>query len=365
MHNFIRTFLICLAMSLLLLLACPTVNADVLQPTGRDTTMSASFDKSSPPSQVSIWKDESGGYDTSRPSLWGRNYWACLSSTDPQYGKCKTSGSWGGGGETSIPLTFKEKRSGVTTTINVTGFHHFGAYGPYQTYAAVYFDGIAETTATFYISQTELSKFPVGGIWEAELKVNLMQWDPNIVLGNWNAHITLDVLDSGNQQIYLPEFGTAAPHVDLNLRPLPGTSGNQTMLSGTASLDMCLYDGYNANSSTFTLTAQDQMSEIADRESGMFSVYTKGNSSKNMRIDYRLDVLDPATKTYNTMNNMQNYVIRDIQKAPLRSVHLPGIPQSVVCVPSRLRFTTPEFAIASKQAGQYTARLRLFLTSQM
>lgn len=153
--------------------------------------------------------------------------------------------------------------------------------------------------------------------------------------------------------------------MDLNLRPLPGTTGNQTMLSGTATLDMCLYDGYNANSSTFTLNAKDQTFGLADREPEMFSVYNSGQSNNSHRIDYRLEILDPTTQAYSTMANMQDYVIRNIQQVPLRAVYLPGIPQPVVCVPSRLRFTTPEFAISSKQAGNYTGSLKLFLTTQM
>ncbi|MGB7802319.1 hypothetical protein [Buttiauxella sp.] len=112
MQNFVRTFFICLAMSLLLLLVCPKVKADSVAPAGRDTTINAEFDKSAVPSQVSIWKDESGGYDTENPPLWGRNIWVCLSSTNPQNGQCNTNGVWSSWGETSIPLTFKEKEVG-------------------------------------------------------------------------------------------------------------------------------------------------------------------------------------------------------------------------------------------------------------
>lgn len=365
MQNFIRTFLICLVMSMLLLIACPKVRAEVVEPTGRDTTVTESFDKSAPPSQVSIWKDESGGYNTSNPSLWGRNYWVCLSSTDPQNGECRTSGSWANTGETTIPLIFKEKRSGITTTINVKGSHHFGAYGPYQIYGATYYTNMPETKATFYISQTELSKFPVGGIWQAELKVNLMQWDPYIVLGNWNAHITLKVSDNNNQQIYLPAFGTADPHVDLNLRPLPGTKANQTMLSGTATLDMCLYDGYNSNSSEFVISPKDDYNGLPGREFGLFSVYHNGQIDTANRIDYQLQILDLLSRKFIELDNWQNYVATKISEAPLRSVHLPGIPQAVVCVPTALRFVTPDFTLTSKTAGRYTGTLHLKLTTQM
>lgn len=365
MQNFIRTFLICLVMSMLLLIACPKVRAEVVQPTGRDTTVTESFDKSAPPSRVSIWTDESGGYDTSNPSLWARNYWVCLSSTDPQYGQCKTKGVWSSFGETSIPLTFTEKRSGMTTTINVNGYHEYGGYGPYNVYSATIFTGVYETKATFYISQAELKKLPVGGIWEAELKTKLMQWDPEAFLADWNAHITLKVSDNNNQQIYLPAFGTADPHVDLNLRPLPGTKANQTMLSGTATLDMCLYDGYNSNSSEFVISPKDDYNGLPGREFGLFSVYHNGQIDTANRIDYKLQILDLLSRKFIELDNWQNYVATKISEAPLRSVHLPGIPQAVVCVPTALRFVTPDFTLTSKTAGRYTGTLHLKLTTQM
>nr|WP_159465466.1 CfaE/CblD family pilus tip adhesin [Scandinavium goeteborgense] len=373
MQNFVRTFLICLAMSLVLIFSCTQAKAESIAPAGRDTTITADFDKSALPAQVDIWINENGGYDTSNPGLWARNNWRCLSNSKPDTGQCKSGeahnneGDWDDYGITSIPLLFIEKRSGLHAVINVMGYHMQTSTKFEVTSAEAAGSGVAGsgTNLYMYITPDQLAALPVGGIWQANLTLELWQWSPGKKLANWNAHITLNVTDNNNQQIYLPEFGTAAPHVDLNLRPLPGTTGNQAMLSGTASLDMCLYDGYNANSSTFTLNAHDQTSFADGREASMFSVYNQGQGDEGHRIDYHLEILDPTTNAYSTMVNMQNYVIRDIQKVSLKSVYLPGIPQPVVCVPSRLRFTTPEFAIASKQAGQYTARLRLFLTTQM
>ncbi|HKN02595.1 MAG TPA: CfaE/CblD family pilus tip adhesin [Buttiauxella sp.] len=382
MQNIVRTFLICLVMSLLLLLACPKVKAEVVAPTGRDATVSASFDKSEAPGELNIWTKESGGYDSNNDPLWGRNVWTCLSSTDPATGKCSTEVTGVQNGNTTIALLFTEKRSGLTQIINLKGYHNIvtttGAdcwgkgqeWGPYLINAGMQTncsDGSSndESTLTVSIPSTELSKLPVGGVWEAHLQLNLMQWSPRMKLADWNAHITLNVTDTNNQQIYLPEFGTAAPHVDLNLRPLPGTTGNQTMLSGTATLDMCLYDGYNANSSEFIISPKDKYGGLPGRVYGLYSVYHNGKIDDANRIDYQLQILNLVSRTFVDLDNWQNYVAKDIADAPLRSVRLPGIPQAVVCVPTALRFVTPQFAIASKTAGSYTGTLHLTLTTEM
>ncbi|MCS2154524.1 pilus assembly protein CblD [Scandinavium goeteborgense] len=376
MQNFYRTFFIFLAMSLLLLLACPKAKAEVVPPTNQETAISLEYVKGSAASNLYVWNEQQGGYDTSNTSRWGLNYWVCTSDVSTEYGKCSTVSESYSTYE-PIALEFTEKRSGIKAVITFKGIRSAnwipgsgcGSEGdPKRMNIEAQNNCSGQMTSgtllKLYAEASELNKIPVGGVWTATLKI-IESNGNETERYNWTANITLDVTDFGNQQIYLPEFGSAAPHVDLNLRPLPGTKGNHTVLSGTASLDMCLYDGYNANSSTFTLNAHDQTSFADGRESSMFSVYNQGQGDEGHRIDYHLEILDPTTNAYSTMANMQDYVIRNIQQVPLRSVYLPGIPQPVVCVPSRLRFTTPEFAIASKQAGTYTGVLKLFLTTQM
>lgn len=373
MQNLIRTFLICLVMSLLILLACPRAKAESVAPTGRNTPVTASFDKSAIPAQVDIWVNESGGYDTDNPGLWARNNWRCLSNSNPQTGQCKSgearasAGDWLAQGITTIPLLFTEQRSGMQAVINVSGYHKQTSTKYQVTSAEGSGTGVtgSGTNLYIYITQDQLAALPVGGVWQANLKLQLWQWSPGKMLADWNAYIKLNISDKNNQQIYLPAFGTAAPHVDLNLQPLPGTTANHSMMSGSASLDMCLYDGYNANSNTLTLNAQDQKPSLPDRPAEMFSVYNNHQSDISKRIDYRLEILDPATRSWRTLANMQDYVMRNIQRASVRMVHLPGIPEPVVCVPSQLRFTTPAFAIASKQAGAYIGYLTLNLTTPM
>nr|WP_129991408.1 CfaE/CblD family pilus tip adhesin [Rahnella sp. CFA14(1/10)] len=350
------------------LMMVSNAHADRVEPTGRDTTITTTFDKSAPPSKLDIWKEESGGYDTDNPSLWARNSWVCLSSSSPENGQCRTTPVWGGNGIQSIPILFREKRSHLTQIINISGSHTLPSCGVHLSDAALYCTGDYETKADFYINAADLAKLPVGGVWQAEFKVVLMQWDSprNYPLADWNAHITLNVTDNNNQQIYLPEFGQAAPRVDLNLRPLPGTHGNQAQMNGAANIDMCLYDGYGSNSTSFTLKFDDQQQGTTQRNNGYFSIYSDhGDVNQDSgRIDYYVKMQAPDGK-YVSIIRGEDLVIPNIQTARVRPVHLPGIPQAVLCIPAPLELSTKTLDINSKQAGHYTGHLIVNFTSQL
>ncbi|MFP2422993.1 CfaE/CblD family pilus tip adhesin [Pseudescherichia vulneris] len=376
MQNFIRTFLICLIMSMLLLLACPKVKADILAPSNQDISITSEFVKGGAAGTLYIWNQQQGGYDTSNAARWGLNYWVCTSDESAEFGKCSTV-SQGYSTYEPIELEFTEKRSGIKTVLNLKGIRtanwvpgsDCGSTGDPKrmNIEAQNSCGGQKTSGTLlmlYAEASELNKIPVGGVWTATLKI-IESNSNESERYNWTAKITLNVTDFGNQQIYLPAFGTAEPHVDLNLRPLPGTSDNQTMLSGTASLDMCLYDGYNSNSSEFIISPKDNYAGLPGREFGQYSVYHNGKTDDANRIDYQLQILDLTSRKFVELDNWQNYVATNITQAPLRSVHLPGIPQAVVCVPTALRFVTPGFTLTSKTAGRYTGTLHLKLTTEM
>ncbi|UJD90727.1 pilus assembly protein CblD [Rahnella aquatilis] len=380
----------CLTSLLLLLstslLTMPGAYAERVEPTGRDTPVIATFDKSSPPAQLDIWKDESGGYDSDNDPLWGRNTWICLSSSNPVNGECSTSVTGVVNGNTTIPVIFTEKRSHLTQIINLTGYHDIYTTtgnacgvspkqpwgGPYQVYAGMQAncnDGEAndESKLSVYVTSQELSKLPSGGIWEANLKMSLMQWSPRIKLADWNARITLNVTDNNNQQIYLPEFGQAEPLVNLNMRPLPGSGINKVSVIGSASIDVCLYDGYNANSSAFMLTINDSYTGQGNRTMTDFSLVRQGGNESNDRdrIDYLVDILNPDTNTIQTVTRGTQMTFTKIQQAHIRQVHLPGLPQPVICVPAPLTLSTQMFEINSKNAGQYRGTLKLNFTPSL
>lgn len=364
--------LICILLLMSAQLVIPSFTyAAAVEPTGRDTTVSTSYDLSSSPSNFNIWTHETGGYNPDNPGLWGRNNWRCLSNTSPSTGQCKSGeakssqGDWGTAGTTTIPTLFTEKRTGLQAVINLEGYH-IGNGGKILVTSADNAGAGSEQFLNIYITAAELKKIPVGGIWEGTLALDLWQWSPGKKLASWTGHITLHVTDNNNQQIYLPEFGEAAPRVDLNMRPLPGTGGNQTQMNGAATIDMCLYDGYGSNSTSFTLKFDDQQQGTIQRNNGYFSIYSD-HGDVNLdsgRIDYYVKMQGPDGK-YTSVIRGEDLVIPNIQTARVRPVHLPGIPQAVLCVPAPLQLSTKTMDINSKQAGHYTGHLIVNFTPQL
>lgn len=327
-------------------------------------------------STVNIWTQESGGYDSTNSGRWGLNYWACTSSTSDEHGKCPT-GKGGYAAYLPVYLKFTEKRSGATQTLELQGIRE--AYW-YNGNCAMYGDpkpmnqsaqnscsgdSTDGVNLTLKIPATELNKLPVGGIWTAQLKILLHNSNETEVY-HWDSNITVNLTDTNNQQIYLPEFGEAAPRVDLNLRPLPGTKGNQTQMNGSATIDMCLYDGYGSNSTSFTLKFDDQQQGTTQRNNGYFSIYSDHGDTNldSGRIDYYVRMQAPDGK-YVSVIRGDDLVISDIQTAHIRPVHLPGIPQAVLCVPAPLELSTKTMDINSKQAGHYTGHLIVNFTPQL
>lgn len=396
MNNGLKNIVTALLFITSTLIISQCARASIEQPTGRETQVTEYFDKQSAPSQINIWTNESGGHNSDQPSLWGLNTLVCKSSSAPKNGACATVSMGTGTGIGSIPLLFTEKRSKLTTVLNISNYHmpvystldsdcyDNGQKLPFpstQNYRCNYYS--YETTKsdgskfTAYISQSELKKLPFGGIWEASLELYLKQWTPYKTLGNWNAKISLNVSDISNQAIYFPSFGAgqgkdAQPHVDLNLRPLPG--GDRQILgrlSGSTSLDMCLYDGYGSNSRSF----QVQLSEPPEypenpegRQSGKFSVYNDiGNRNEvSNRIDYGVKMYFPESNSFQDVVNGTTYTLPNINTDDIRAVRLASnISNVVLCVPTPLQITTPAFNIVDKTNGHYTGKIRVVFTPSL
>ncbi|MFO6490736.1 CfaE/CblD family pilus tip adhesin [Hafnia alvei] len=392
MNNGIKNKITALLFIISILVVSSYARADIEQPTGRDTQITEYFDKQSIPSNINIWVNESGGYNETSPAIWGRNSLVCYSSSNPINGQCSTSSTWNQRNSSSVPLAFIEKRSKLRVVLNVTGYHT-----PYWTdnvgkcYAdfnlkidsgadvkcATYMQSADKQVFNAYLTQQEIRKLPVGGIWQAELKMKLMQWSPEKNLGNWNAKITLNMSDTSNQAIYFPSFGAgqgkdAQPHVDLNLRPLPG--GDRQVLgklSGSTSLDMCLYDGYGSNSRSFQVQLsepQEYPENPVGRQSGQFSVYndTGNHNEAGNRIDYGIKMYFPGSNSFQDVANGTTYTLDNINTDDIRAVRLASnISNVVLCVPTPLQINTPAFNIVDKTTGHYTGKIRVVFTPSL
>lgn len=366
-------------------------SAEIEQPTGRETQITEYFDKQSIPSQINIWTGESGGYSSENANLWGRNSLICLSNSSYKNGECPTTSQYQSAGIGIIPIQFVEKRSKLTVILNISGYS-LGVWQPVggcgetsnQKVKIYSMGGYACSTGASdkvefyaYIPQSEIKKLPVGGVWEAELKMQLWQWIPYKKLANWNAKMTFNMSDISNQAIYFPGFGAgqgkdAQPHVDLNLRPLPG--GDRQVLgrlSGSTSLDMCLYDGYGSNSRSF----QVQLSEPPEyptnpegRQAGQFSVYndTGNRNAVGNRIDYGVKMYFPGSNSFQDVVNGTTYTLDNINTDDIRAVRLASnISNVVLCVPTPLQITTPAFNIVDKTTGHYTGKIRVVFTPSL
>ena len=369
--------------ALMLLSACcffSTTAMCATPPVAQNTVLTLGFDRSSIPARVVVWDKLPLGYDEKDPNKWSGNTLVCQDRADATYGACLTA---------PIFLSFLVRPTKITLNFTLAGTSTVAALvvegqklGPNCTN-----NGSAEAYNcpnagfTFTIPAAELKKLKPGGRWTATLKQNLMQWPLNNVcdgnwsnpdvgctnatlLFTWSAKITFNVTDYGSQQIYLPAFPTSAPVINLNLKTRPGASNGKSV-SGSTSLDMCLYDGNNSASNRISLLLQDEGAAAAGRPAGQFSIYRRGGDKAKARdrLDYQVSVINPTTGAMQELTNGKEVVWSETNRRNIqRQVILPGISTPSLCVPAPLTLTTPTFSLADKTAGDYTGTLRIIYT---
>ncbi|KVG35446.1 CfaE/CblD family pilus tip adhesin [Burkholderia diffusa] len=351
-------------------------------PANRNDAVEATLDRGAPQGDVMIFNGASGGYDTTDYLKWGRNSWTCQSATTTTTGACATEPIWEMAGNSStIRLSFKEEKTGATAVLNLHGASAYSrhvdcngnaspeivsaARTPIEMAAVGIIVGNCEFTGWdvrklfVKIPASELKNLPSGGIWKANLQLNLRLWSSNTAstLAVFKAAIKLNVADKNNIQVYLPEFTNATPLVDLKLRTLP----NGSRLSGTSAVDMCLYDGYNSQSTWFDVTASDGLT-IDRRDKGSYSVLLESDKSGAYasRVDYNASLTYAGKKI--VLPNKETVRLQGVNNSAGRTVSLPGIPVPVVCTPTPLTLDTPEFQSVWKRPGKYRNKLTITFT---
>lgn len=367
------------AFALVSALSAAALNASAAsqQPANRSESVEAKRDRGEPLGDILVFNGASGGYDSSDAAKWGRNSWTCKSASDTTSGACPTEPVWsGGGGSTPIRLSFTEESTGATAVLNLEGQNSYtrhadcdgnqisedesnGRVAMHQAQSASFGcgDRLWDGRALYVrIPAAELGKLPSGGVWGATLQLDLRLWGKGTrpIIASFRAAIKLKLTDRNNVQIYLPEFTGSTPTVDLRLRKLP----NGSRISGTSTIDMCLYDGYNSQSAWFDVSASDGLL-IDRRESGSYSVLLDGDKSGvyASRIDYNASLTFGGKK----IGLPNNEVIRlpSVNNSEGRMVTLPGIPVPVVCTPTPLTLETPEVQSAFKRPGRYSNKLTI------
>ncbi|WP_241627623.1 CfaE/CblD family pilus tip adhesin [Rosenbergiella epipactidis] len=199
------------------------------------------------------------------------------------------------------------------------------------------------------------------GIWEGHLILNQRDYtSPTNIVEQVGLKLTVEVTDSSKQLIYFPAFPTSDPRVDLNLNYRPGSRTNGAV-SGTASLDMCLYDG-GTSAKLVQLQFQDESGGLIGKDSSLFTVYRDGADKNKVEntINYKLQVLNPTTGGHDEVLNGKAFVWKDANARNIqRNVVLPGIPGVSLCLPAPLTFITPAFNYAEKTTGHYTGVLKV------
>ncbi|EML2681718.1 MULTISPECIES: CfaE/CblD family pilus tip adhesin [Klebsiella] len=211
---------------------------------------------------------------------------------------------------------------------------------------------------TVWIPQSEMNNLPIGGVWKGQLKIGWSQGGGGSF--TYTANITLKGKAAGKQDIYFPEFNGANPLVQLDLHPTGSVTGN-SYVEDITTLDMCLYDGYNSNSDSMTLSFKDEGKAAAGRKTNYFSIYNtaSGGTDNTERIDYRVEMFDPHSKGWITVKNNDSFTlsagINGTDK--IRPVRLPSIPYPVLCAPTPLRLIVDKFRVTDKSAGYYRGTL--------
>lgn len=333
------------------------------------------------------------GYFTA--AQWGYSTvnFLCLSTTDSTSGACPTTTDTSGRyGSTQISLKFTERRSRISVDLIATGVNiRIISASPVEACngfvtsttwslngaGAAYCDApgrpyINGSSVTVVIPSAQLKRIPTGGEWSAQLVLDGKPYPTGPTTVKWVADIKLTVTDKGNIQAFLPQFPTGKARVDLNLRaqPLPSAGSRVT---GLAMIDLCLYDGYNSNSSSFQLTFKDALPRGA-RLPGEFSVVRKASPSAppadqnnpSDRIDYTVEMSGPALGSgkpgVRPLVNGETFNMTNIGDANIRAVRIPQVITPVVCTPVPLTLTAVPFNQLDKRAGHYEGTLSVVFT---
>ncbi|WP_417878289.1 CfaE/CblD family pilus tip adhesin [Vibrio sp.] len=355
-----------------------TLNLSFCQAADLNRAYSLTFDRAGAPQDYVFMRYESSGTPYNWPESIPSNVNAmvCGSDSDSTNGACETNASENSSfpylasyytlttdyGQ-DIRLRFTEQSTKLIKEIIVKGYLGNGCSAQYFSY---YSGCKGDNSASLYLHILgEQLKLLTGGTWEATLKLyQRNSKNSSVNLGTWTINLTINVTDTGSQQIYFPRFNTASPVVNLNLNNRPGT-GNNLTASGSSSLDMCLYDGSNSTSRQISLIFSDEGSPASNRAAGQFSVYRRGadKSQEANRLDYEVTVINPVTGASQKVSNgteivWQNTNQRNIQ----RQVVLPGVPGVSLCVPAPITLRTPSFSLSNKNAGFYTGQLKIIYT---
>lgn len=203
--------------------------------------------------------------------------------------------------------------------------------------------------------------------------------DPAIALNHAGQTITLATLPSihvNTRYLELPIYARTPLSVSVGETPpavffpqqntshavLPvQITSSGDMAAGSASLDMCLYDGAGLSDSRYMLLFTDENSGSTGRD---FAMRRENGAGE---ISYSVSVTDPSG-TPQTVANREPFYWNNMQnggaaQGRLRYVQLPnGIQGTVPCVPSVVSVEVRPVRYSSLMAGRYQGKINILFT---
>lgn len=288
----------------------------------------------------------------------------CISASSSENGRCSTMGMQGvSGNETDIPLEFKEKRTNLVFTLNLRAVKGQSFSIPECQQKPEIIMDIASRgssgdtcgktprdSATFkvYLPADQINKLPVGGKWVAYFKSNLTTVDGSMFVHN--TQLTINVNDAGRSDIYFPEFGTAAPLLQLKLNKASGNPAGA--VSAQRLVDICLYDGFSLYSQGFRIG-------FTGSDSSAFNLlHVNGNSSTAEKIimELRYSIYPGIWQEV-----LPNSVFFVDTSGDYLTVNLPGLSRPVHCKKTTLKISVPYFVRLKKSAGLYKGSISIHM----
>ncbi|ALX93554.1 hypothetical protein AV650_08250 [Serratia fonticola] len=317
------------------------------------------MDRSSlPTGTLYVYQNHVTANEASAKTNYQATGYVCLSNSNSINGMCPSTVASSALDPTPITLRFTEVKSHITKDLVLYAQKSLisNAYYPRAMNSTVSIAGGTGSALTLYMQQSELKKLPVGGIWTAKLIINYRF--SSRVLSTYTTHFLFDITDKSNIQVYMPQYGNAAmPQVDLNIRPKNNANG----YAGKNAIDMCLYDGYNTNSSSMVM----QFSGVNDGGSGTNTFYLHKNDDASVTLPYKVNFGFTGESPGRSIVNGESWSINQAQQLPINwnritAVGLPNIAIPVLCWPAKLTISTD--LPASQPAGAYSGVIKVVFT---
>lgn len=295
-------------------------------------------------------------------------YFTCESSDATKNGACPSNSDSSNSGRTqNIKLDFRNASSGVRTVelaavrwVSRTGKDpHGNSMGLIDT--AMNNPTAAGVTRDDQVQPRGISlkiKFAdvralddlPPGIWNALLRIQARRGESSdIPFEILTIPIELKITDDKNVQVLFPKHRDLRPELDLQFEKKGvGNSAAGSEISGKGRIDICMYDGFDLQSSSFLFQVQDK------RNVGGFNAYLRLNNSEDHRIEYRVNLNWAPLYMRQIPINIETE-INGKMPAALAKVSVKG--KDVRCSPGELIIETESFSPLTRPAGQYSGAL--------